>query len=58
MDKQGAEAPLPTDLGPTAEVDDGFDFEIEDVTELDIFAPTHVVCSSTCSSSSSSAVGF
>ncbi len=52
MDKQSAEAPLPTDLDPTADVDGGFDFEIEDVGELDIFAPTFVMCSSTTSSSS------
>ncbi len=52
MDKLNASAPAaPADPDPTADVDGGFDFEIEDVGELDIFTP-FVMCSSTTSSSS------
>ncbi len=48
MDKiTAAAAPAET----PAEVEE-FDFEVEDVTDLDIFAPAITMCSSTTSSSS------
>lgn len=39
-------------VAPDAIVENDFDFEVEDVSELDIFAPLDSLCSSTTSSSS------
>jgi len=47
--------PAATTNDIVSDVDHEFDFEIEDVNELDIFATTISLCSSTCSSSSACA---